>query len=130
MSTCLTRRRQNFVLPSHREFLYNALASADTDLVLAVLAALEQIGDKKALPFVEKLSERPVRTPRDAEIRRAAVQSIPLLLARAARHEVGSTLLRPAGEPAQPDRTLLRAAVDGGATDTEILVRPAASDPE
>ncbi len=114
----------------HRTFLYHALQSDDSDLVIAVLAALEQIGDSNALPFVEKLSERPVRTASDLQLRNAASQSIPAILASAARHDVGSTLLRPTVEPAKPEKSLLRPVADARAADSDLLVRPAASIPE
>jgi hypothetical protein len=42
-----------------RSCLYRALLKGDAELVLAIVKALEQIGDGKALPYVEKLAEEP-----------------------------------------------------------------------
>ncbi|HLV78869.1 MAG TPA: hypothetical protein VKT32_01270 [Chthonomonadaceae bacterium] len=130
-----------------RQGLYNAvILSEDAELVRAILKALEQIGDSRALPYVEKLATGKVRADdpgtrnarrqirflqwarrrragkADAQrIREAAQDCLPFLLDRAKAGE--QTLLRAADPAAQPADTLLRSAAASSEPAQQELLR-------
>lgn len=64
------------------------------DCTLAVLKALEQVGDSHAIPRVELLVNRRPRTERQRKIQRAAQACLPLLTVNASAVEARQTLLR------------------------------------
>lgn len=65
------------------------------DFLLAILKALEQVGDEKAVPYVERLA----RTAKQERLRTAARACLPFLTQRVTQEQVHRTLLR-ASEPA------------------------------
>ena len=90
--------------------LYGILSSGDKPLVLATLKALEQIGDEKAIPIVEKLANRQRLAETKAnEVRDAANHCLPFLRECAANRKAGAELLRASG-PDTKAETLLRPA--------------------
>lgn len=55
----------------------------DANLIVAILRALEQVGDARFVPPVEKLAAGKGRAKKDARIREAAQACLPFLQARA-----------------------------------------------
>jgi hypothetical protein len=115
-----------------RTRLYNALdwgtPSYEADFLIAILKALEQVGDEKALRCVEN---RAALEPQDADGRRvqkAATACLPHLRERIEQERVAAILLRPAIAPADLGATLLRPAQGVGDTDSTLLLRPVAED--
>lgn len=107
-------------------FLNAAEARAHPDLVVALLGALEQVGDMAAVPYVRSLAQMPTKSARLAAIRDAAQQCLPALMERARVNTDHQTLLRPASAPGPPEETLLRPAMpDKAAAEIALLVRPA-----
>ncbi len=88
------------------------------DLKIAILKALEQIGDEKAVPHVEKLA----RTARNPQVRFAAQECLPYVQQRAEHARVEQTLLRAGTQPDALD-TLLRPVVSSAPTEPQQLLR-------
>ena len=98
--------------------------SCERDYCLNALYALEQIGDKRDLPDVERLLKEPSITD---EIRTAAERCAKAIRERRAREESKDVLLRPDHKPEAP-ATLLRPAAETADTPPQQLLRPVASD--
>ena len=102
----------------HRESMRRALIAADPSVALAVLRALEQIGDHSDIPIIQRLANRRAWTPRQKAMKDAAIACLPALQARVQQSGVSllrvpdtadNALLRPAGESAHATpSTLLR----------------------
>ncbi len=122
---CLYRR-----LYSIGQIAQKKMDSFSADFVVAVLKALEQVGDAKALPSVQRLAEMKAKTPEQERVRDAALACLPFLQARADQQRAEETLLRAAGVSETPPEVLLRAASGGSAAGTETLLRPGASPEE
>ncbi len=118
---------------TQRELLYRRLrlgeAQRHGEFLVALLRALEQIGDTEAVPYVRALADSSPQTLRERTVRAAANDCLPYLLTcaqhnrdsqvllRAAACDEGSErLLRPlrAGPDAAPDLLLRSAVEDGG----------------
>jgi hypothetical protein len=119
----------------HRARLYRALRFSsrfqwpihkDVPLVVAILKALEQVGDARALPEVERLAVR----SREPRIRTAAQSCLPALRERIAQEREQARLLRPADSPSllrparAPVENLVRPAQGPGNVEPEKLLRP------
>lgn len=113
----------------------------ELELKLAILGALEQIGDARALPAVRRLQTPPrvtgallgfvdrrfhlgVRADID-RVCQAAQKCLPYLEERATAERLRDRLLRPAVSPAQGADVLLRPAGGAPVTPDELLLRPA-----
>lgn len=109
------------IQPEEMNALLKALDGHDDALRVAILKALEQIGDAKAIPHVERIIAGPVTPP----VRRAAEECLPYLRLRAEQEQQAQTLLRAstAVEVAMPE-TLLRPAQGAVSSDTSQLLRP------
>jgi HEAT repeat protein len=128
-----------------REALLKTLEGEDYALIVAVLKALEQIGDERALPAVEKLLATETSEHRNlfwtrllygdgaahqrrvgmAEVRKAAQECLPYLRVRAEEARQAKTLLRPTGiSETVAGETLLRSAQGATSTEVEQLLRP------
>jgi hypothetical protein len=105
------------LLPEHRQALRKLLRSTDTDLVLAVLKALEQIGDWQAIEPVERLLAR----TGDAQIAQAAQSCLSELRIRAEEREKERTLLRPASLGADSPENLLHPTERGTEAPEHLL---------
>lgn len=105
-----------FVLPNAQEALVAALRRPDRELRLAILNAMEQIGDHRAIPSVRALAQ----LARDPQIRTAAEICLTGLLARAAHTLPADMLLRPADGP-NSDGLLLRPAGKSTSQDAQLL---------
>ena len=95
----------------------------DDPLVLALLQALEQVGDESAIPGVLALHDSPHVHPK---IRQAAAECLPALENRAHLARESATLLRASSglNPAEAAALLLRPA-SGTTASTDNLLRPA-----
>ena len=92
-----------------RTSLHRALRGSNAELILAILQALEQIGDSKAISYVQRLTSCPVWITDSEHISFMAKRC---LLALNSRMEADQTA-----------RALVR-AVSASTADSEILVRP------
>ncbi len=107
-----------------RACLHRQLKGKNTELIQAILKAFEQVGDSKAIPFVEKLSEGEGAAAKDRRIREAAIVCMPFLQAQAERERAARTLLRAASSPDDPSTLLLRPAQGVTEVDASRLLRP------
>jgi hypothetical protein len=103
----------------HRAILRRHLRSRNTDLVISILRALEQVGNRDDLPLVSALARGRTRTARQREIVVAAKACLPALEARFL--EPGHSLLR---VPSDADDSLLRPTGGPGDVDPNQLLRP------
>jgi hypothetical protein len=96
--------------------------TADMTLQVAILRALEQVGDERAISIVEMLAD----PQENASVYEAARSCLGFLRSRAEQARMRNTLLRPAAASVEPDRTLLRPAASSE-TPADQLLRPADS---
>jgi hypothetical protein len=97
------------------------------DLLVAILQALEQVGEETALPYVQRMAtSRPTKTVQK-RVQEAAVQCLPLLEAQIAQVRSSQTLLRAAAPELAGATALLRPA-ESALTDPQQLLRT--SDPQ
>lgn len=116
-----------------RRRLYRLLTLKQTlampDFLIALLDALEKVGDADALAAVQALENDTDTTVSSRRVQAAAKKCLPILRARVLEKETGSTLLRASSMEEAPASSLLRPA-RGGHTDTpEQLLRAAAQLP-
>jgi hypothetical protein len=97
----------------HRRRLNRALGSEDEPLILAVLQALPRIGDSSSVSPVQQLKKHTDLQ----QVKRAAMDCLPLLNMRVEELRISGTLLRPSSEADMAPEMLLRPV-------------PFASDPE
>jgi hypothetical protein len=94
-----------------RKCLHQALYCKNEPLVLAILTALEQVGDEKAMPYVEKLAAGRTRSSWEKRIQAAAEVCLPYLKQRVEEARSRQTLLRAApatfvlAHPQRPELT-------------------------
>jgi hypothetical protein len=93
---------------------------ADTSFAVAVLKAWEQVGTGQALPLVEYLANHEA----DGQVRHAARECLPFLMARSKQEDNEQTLLRATTEPQGTAEELLRPASGQLETASEQLLRP------
>ena len=98
------------------------------DFRLAILKALEQIGDADAIPIVEQLASGRTRTPSQKALQTAANECLPLLRAHLGNVEANKTLLRASSLAQTDDALLLRPTEFAPAAAPNTLLRP--SEPE
>jgi HEAT repeat protein len=111
--------------------LYHALNRKNTTLVRVILQALEQVGDGKAVPYVQKVAEGHGRSGGNPDLRALAQQCLPFLLQRADEERSRQMLLRPSDASEQPviaSDTLLRPAAGVTPADPAQLLRAASED--
>jgi len=114
--------------PAQRKSLHRALGRPNQELALAVLSALEQVGDESSLEAVRQLAEAaPGSRGRgwpSSRVVEAARECLPALEERVDRLRAGATLLRATAAPDDPASSLLRPAAGSGAPVTDQLLRP------
>lgn len=92
---------------------------------VAILRALEQVGDAEAVPYVGQLAHR--LPPPAPEVREAAKRCLEFLQLRGGAQNIRQTYLRAADKTvARPDQ-LLRAAQNSGESQPDQLLRPEAT---
>jgi hypothetical protein len=107
----------------HRVCLHRALRGSNSELIQAILHALEQVGDPTAIPYVKRLIPCPVWIWDSDRIEEAAQQCLRVLQERAAQRQVRHTLLRPAAASAATEEVLLRPAQAVSSIDSQQLLR-------
>jgi hypothetical protein len=107
-----------------RAILYKQIRGDNTELVLAILKSLEQIGDEKVMPFVEERASGSNRKGRSQSIREAALACLPALNARVEMQRASHTLLRAAESDREDSEVLLRPA-ESAHTPEGTLLKPA-----
>lgn len=100
----------------YRSLAYVLLYTRHSDLHLAILQALEKIGDRRAVKPVERLAKR----GRTLAIREEAARILPILRGRQPLENAPATLLR-ASEPGM--KALLRASEPGEKDASKELLR-------
>jgi hypothetical protein len=106
-----------------RGILYRELNGKDIELSLAILKALQQVGDRNALPVVDKLARGDGRSAKSIELQQAAQMCLPFLMARTRGEQEQHQLLRAFGSNASTPDTLLRPATGDGQADSQELLR-------
>lgn len=101
----------------------------NTGYQLAALKALQQVGDEKSIPIVERFYASDGSGPAAQAVRDEARVTLGFLRERAERERIAHTLLRPSMDPASPAEMLLRPAAGAGDTDPDVLLRPVDADP-
>jgi len=121
-----------FLDAKYRVSIRDWLVSENPESVFAVLHAVTVLGDRQALPLVEKLANRTSKGGNGAEIREIAIAGLPSLKARIEEIERGEGLLRPSISDEAP-QTLLRPAPlddDQNSDRQNELLRPGDTPPE
>ena len=102
----------NLLNPKQRAILYKTLRPMNANrkgrLLCAILAALEQVGDKSALPAVSRLESMLAITAAQRSVRTAAKRCLPYLNANAENARSSQTLLRASSASEVSSDTLLR----------------------
>lgn len=91
----------------------------DTELLAALLRALEAVGNRASIRRVQRIAQR----SRSSEIRIQADRVLQVLKEREARMKLSQTLLRGAPAPTGAPAELLRASVQGSVDPPEQLLR-------
>ncbi len=94
----------------------------EADLVIAILSAWGEIGDRQSLQVVRHLTKRKGDDSRTQGVRFAAERCITRIENRFARHQEGKTLLRPSAAFAAVNAELLRPVAERPET-PELLLR-------
>jgi hypothetical protein len=117
--------------PEQRQALLVPLKSpyGNVEFTLAVLKALEQVGDEKAIPVVEQLASDGAPTANMKRVRQAARDCLPFLRQSAERQRLSETLLRASdtSTTATPDVLLRPAMPNADQTPSEQLLRAASA---
>jgi hypothetical protein len=87
---------------------------------IALIKALEHVGDGTTILAVRNIEANDAYTQGKKELKRAAQESLPVLVERAKRLKLKNVLLRPSTEASE---TLLRPAQSTGESDSETLLR-------
>jgi hypothetical protein len=113
--------------PRQRAALYRMLkmsnARAHAEFLIALLKALEQIGDGTAVPYVESLAESRPLSARQAAIQEAAQECLPYLKELARQDGYSQTLLRASAAAEPAAEGLLRPAYGSPDTEPATLLR-------
>jgi hypothetical protein len=112
--------------PSHRNQLRTTLNLGDfqqeREYMIAILKALEQIGNGEDLELVERMAALSSGSWQERQVREAARACLPLLRTRVEQLRHQETLLRPACAGGAED--LLHPAISGADPDPAQLLRP------
>ncbi len=120
-----------------RENLYRGLRRKNPPLVLAILTALEQVGDSKAIPYVEKLEKNLLEQQAEAkklarlqpaeidQQLQAARECLQFLQDHVQQEQARQTLLRASSAAQVAPDSLLRPAAETFEQDTASLLRAA-----
>lgn len=99
----------------------SALKSKNSEFVVAVLKALEQIGDDTHLETVERLATQEAKNPFDEKVRDCAIVCLPYLRQRAENAVMAKILLRASAPDASPEMLLRPAAFIPDENPNELL---------
>jgi hypothetical protein len=116
--------------PAQRGCLYRMLSmrhiGRDGALALAILEALQQVGDKAAIPYVERLARSTALTPTQRKVRQAAEECLPYLRISADNQQASQSLLRASAQENVPADALLRPVFTVVSQEPEELLRATA----
>lgn len=100
-------------------------ARSQSDLIVAILQAFQQVGDTAAIPYVERLANAGARTPQEQKVVLEAQECLPYLRLCADNNAASHSLLRASSmtDTAAADN-LLRPARESPETRPEQLLRP------
>ena len=107
----------------HRLMLYRLLETDNTELVLAILRALPQFEDGKALPYVESLAAGKGNAAKDKRVIDAACGCLQILREYAERERASKALVRAASDPDTDSQALLRASGEVTNSSPDQLLR-------
>ena len=93
------------------------------NLLLAILAALEQVGDEAAVPYVKRLADSRAITREQRRIQQKAEACLPYLESCANQRRGSQTLLRASSIDSTRPEILLRPASGNTDTEPEQLLR-------
>ena len=115
MRTAISKRFIKAILGSSRY---------DSGLRMAILQALQQVGDESSLPVVEELAEGNGQAKKSPELQQAAQDCLPFLRQRAEHQQQMQTLLRASDRNLTPVAMLLHPAMPAALdTDAAELLR-------
>jgi hypothetical protein len=95
------------------------------EFLINLLAALEQVGDRSAVPYVQELIATRPLTDGERRVRDAAIECLPFLEQNADQTHNIQTLLRAAAPSAPAPQQLLRPAAQASDVDAVNLLRAA-----
>jgi predicted kinase len=112
---------------SQRTSLYQMLdlsnATTYAEFLVALLGALQQIGDRNAVPAVERLAASEPITTRQARVKQAAIECLPYLHQAAEQNQYSQTLLRASSSSNTSSDLLLRSVTTSAVNDEAQLLR-------
>lgn len=97
----------------------------EAELALAVMRALTEIADARAVPHMSRLADEPARGAHQEAVRACAVELLPILQEKVESARLAQTLVRPSSAP-DGATTLLRPLEASPSGSAHHLVRPAA----
>jgi hypothetical protein len=110
-----------------RAALYRMLTLANarthSKFLVALLTALEQVGDQTAVPYVESLVKTQPLTSQQKKVHEAACHCLPYLQEQARQDQYSQTLLRASSVPNVSPETLLRPVSSPAGVETAYLLR-------
>lgn len=110
---------------AQRGNLHRALLRDNVELALAILSALEQVGDGRAIPNVQKLASGFGLAHQEKRVQESARQTLACLRQRVELQRAPQILLRAASASEVGAGTLLRPAAGVADTQEHVLLRPA-----
>jgi hypothetical protein len=114
--------------PAQRACLYHKLkmenARTQENLLIAILKALQQVGDQNAVSYVQALADRTPFFKEQREVRDAASACLPFLQEHAKQTQYSQTLLRASSETSTPPEVLLRPAYGSPESHPAQLLHP------
>jgi len=119
----LTVEQNEILSAKHRSMLYQELYGYNSNLILAILVALERIGDRNAIPTVERLMDCPIWIAQSARIQAAAERCLTALRPLAEGQRDMQTLLRASDAETIPPEEMLRAVEHWDDTPQRELLR-------
>lgn len=111
-----------------RLYLYGGIKfrnpDRDGELQIALLDTFERLKDTRAIPAVQKLLRREVKTGKGRRVHEKAQQCLAALIERSEQAQADTTLLRAANSPEPPTEELLRPATSTQEGAPQQLLRP------
>ncbi len=128
----LTAADTRLLNQQQRTLLYSQLHTAHTkstaSFQIAILKALEQIGDENAIPTVQALALCSPTSPSARQVRDAALHCLEFLPQVAQKNSASQQLLRASFSETTSPQQLLRASLGSGSEQTEHLLHPSSPD--
>ncbi len=116
---------RDLITDKQRKLLYAAFGSGGEQYTRVLLRALEQIGDGKAVKYVQRYADGKGIAKKHPDLVEEANRLLPILEERAEQELARDRLLRAAGPLETSANELLRPASGTTDIDSELLLRPA-----